>query len=77
MAVNEFVLVDIPKYAGEWPQLCKIVSICDDADTVRWYKGSKTTAWTPCTRRTPGGAGEQNRGWRQYPSSRYGLLCSS
>lgn len=23
---DDFVLVDIPKYAGEWPQLCQVVS---------------------------------------------------
>uniref|UniRef100_K1PE89 DUF7869 domain-containing protein n=1 Tax=Magallana gigas TaxID=29159 RepID=K1PE89_MAGGI len=49
--VDDFVLVDIPKYAGDWLQVCCILSIDCQHVTVRWYKGSKTTAWTPCTRR--------------------------
>ena len=41
MAVNEFVLVDIPKYAGEWPQLCKIVSICNALSLLDGTRGPK------------------------------------
>lgn len=56
--VDDFVLVDIPKYAGEWPQVCCILGIDCQHVTVRWYKGSKTTAWTPCTRRVKGARGK-------------------
>lgn len=41
-------LFDVPKYAGEWPQIGKVVEISGDTIKVHWFKGSKSTAWTPC-----------------------------
>lgn len=56
---DDFVLVDIPKYAGEWPQLCQVINVAGDQFTVHWYRGSRTTAWTPCKRRIQGTRGKQ------------------
>lgn len=53
---------DIPKYAGEWPQLCQKVNVAGDHCTVHWYRGSKTTAWTPRKRIIPGTRGKQDPG---------------
>uniref|UniRef100_A0A8W8MK57 DUF7869 domain-containing protein n=1 Tax=Magallana gigas TaxID=29159 RepID=A0A8W8MK57_MAGGI len=60
--VEDFVLVDIPKYAGDWPQVCCILSIDCQHVTLRWYNGSKTTAWTPCTRLVKGARGNAGFG---------------
>nr|XP_022296031.1 uncharacterized protein LOC111105867 [Crassostrea virginica] len=35
LSLEDFVLGDIPKYAGEWPQVYKILNI-DEQVTVRW-----------------------------------------
>lgn len=48
-------LLDVPKYAGEWPQVAKVTAIHGDRVLVHWFKGSKTTAWQPCTRRSETG----------------------
>ena len=48
-------LLDVPHYAGEWPQMARIQSIDGENVLVHWYKGSKTTAWQPCTKRSVNG----------------------
>ncbi|XP_061171052.1 uncharacterized protein LOC133180592 [Saccostrea echinata] len=58
IAPGDFVCADVPKYAGEWPQLGRIVSVECDSVQLQWYKGSRTTAWTPCTRRVKGVRGK-------------------
>ncbi|KAH3748463.1 uncharacterized protein LOC127861194 [Dreissena polymorpha] len=50
-----FVLLDWAKYADEWPQLAKVINIVSPAEVeIHWYKGAKTTAWTPASRRMKG-----------------------
>lgn len=50
--INDLCLCDVAKYAGEWPQLAEIKELKDLHAVVHWYKGSKTTSWVPCTRRS-------------------------
>lgn len=57
-------LLDVPEYAGEWPQLAKVVSVEGARTLVQWYKGSKTTSWQPCTRRS--GSGGKWVPWTEY-----------
>ena len=42
------VLLDVPKYDGEWPQVAEVQDVDGDRALVQWFKGSKTTAWQPC-----------------------------
>ena len=50
IAVDDLVLTNVAKYAGEWPQLGKVIAISKENLTVHWFKGSKTGTWTPCTK---------------------------
>ena len=50
MKEGDFILADVPKYAGEWPQVGTIKQVQESGKVmVHWFKGSKTTSWTPCT----------------------------
>lgn len=60
MKVGDFVLTDIEKYQDEWPQLGKVIEvICPDTVILQWYKGSKTSSWSPCTIPVPGLRGKR------------------
>ncbi|XP_052696088.1 uncharacterized protein LOC128174616 [Crassostrea angulata] len=54
---GDFVCTDVPEYAGEWPQVCRVIAAEENHLVVHWYKGSKSTTWTPCTRRMKGQKG--------------------
>ena len=45
-------LLDVPKYAGEWPQVAVMKEIEGDRVLVQRFKGSKTTSWQSCARRS-------------------------
>ena len=54
LAIGAMGLANTAKYAGsEWPLVCKVLSlnIGNNTAKVMWYKGAKTTTWTPCKRR--------------------------
>lgn len=62
LCVGMLVLLNLAKYAGEWPQLGKIVDTNSDSTIViQWYQGSRTGSWMPCTRPV---RGEGSRGKR-------------
>lgn len=50
--VGDMCLVDLAKYAGEWPQVGKVIATTEKNCTVHWYRGAKTSSWVPCTRPT-------------------------
>ncbi|WAR06069.1 hypothetical protein MAR_021438, partial [Mya arenaria] len=53
-----FVMLDMDKYADEWPQVAKILTVISTTETeIRWYKGAKTSTWSPATRRVKGSRG--------------------
>lgn len=54
---GDFMCTDVPEYAGEWPQVCRVIAAEENHLIVQWYKGSKSTTWTPCTRRMKGQKG--------------------
>lgn len=58
MKSGQYVCTDVPAYAGEWPQIGKVISMQPDTVTLQWYKGSKTTTWKPCTKRVKGTKGK-------------------
>ncbi|CAG2204723.1 unnamed protein product [Mytilus edulis] len=58
-AVGNFVLTNIAKYAGEWPQLGKVSKLEDGLVHIHWYKGSKTGPWAPCTKPVSGSRGKR------------------
>ena len=46
---GDMCLLNVPKYAGEWPQIGKVLEIFPQDVSIQWYKGSKTGQWSPCT----------------------------
>lgn len=48
------VLLYLEKYSHEWPQVAKVLDIKEDVLELHWYKGSKTTSWSPATIRVKG-----------------------
>lgn len=52
-------LMDVPQYAGEWPQIGQIISHEGDEVDIHWYGGSKTSQWKPCKRSVPGERGRR------------------
>ncbi|KAL3890984.1 hypothetical protein ACJMK2_003250, partial [Sinanodonta woodiana] len=57
--VDDMVLLDIPKYAGEWPQLGQVVEMLESRIKIKWYKGSMSGSWSPCTLRATGERGKR------------------
>ena len=57
--VGMMALMDVPRYAGEWPQIGQILSRQGEEATIHWYGGSKTSAWKPCKRSVPGERGRR------------------
>ncbi len=54
------VLTDLDKYEDEWPQVGQVTEIAgNDEVLIHWFKGTKTTAWTPCTVPMPGQRGRR------------------
>ncbi|CAC5422376.1 UFD1 [Mytilus coruscus] len=59
-AVGNFVLTNLDKYAGDWPQLGKVLKFEEEEIIqLHWYKGSKTGPWSPCTKAVPGTRGKR------------------
>ena len=73
IAVNDFCLLNCAKYAGEWPQLAKVVDICQSGIKFLWYKGSKTSPWTPCSVPAPGCRGKKMP-WQEIVHAK-DILC--
>lgn len=67
--VGLMALVDVPRYAGEWPQVGKIISQEDDMVSLHWFAGSKTTSWKPCKRAMTGGRGKREDWIETIPTS--------
>ena len=42
------VPLDMPKYAGERPQVAEVQLVNGYRALVQWFKGSKTIPWQPC-----------------------------
>ncbi|VDI30017.1 Hypothetical predicted protein [Mytilus galloprovincialis] len=59
LEVGQMVLVDIEKYADEWPQVGQTLEIAAGLVKIHWYKGSKTGPWCPCTIPVPGKRGKR------------------
>ena len=57
-------LLDVPKYAREWPQVALIKEIEGDRVLVQWFKESKTTSWQSCARRS--GTKRKCMPWMDY-----------
>ncbi|XP_052692810.1 uncharacterized protein LOC128171098 [Crassostrea angulata] len=57
--VGMMALMDVPQYAGEWPQIGQIMSHEGDEVDIHWYGGSKTSPWKPCKRSVPGERGRR------------------
>lgn len=55
--VGMMALMNVPRYAGEWPQIGQILSHQGEEVTIHWYGGSKTSAWKPRKRSVPGERG--------------------
>lgn len=36
----------MPEYAGEWPQVCRVIAAEESHLMVQWYKGFKSTTYT-------------------------------
>ncbi|CAC5411369.1 unnamed protein product [Mytilus coruscus] len=64
--VGDFMLTDMKKYSDEWPQMGKIITICGLNMEIHWYKGRKSTAWSPCTVPIPGQEGKEETISRNY-----------
>ena len=67
--VGMIALIDVPQYAGEWPQICMIRSEEDNTVVVHWYGGSKSSTRKPCKRAVPGGRGRKEDWVETFPSS--------
>ncbi|WAQ94150.1 hypothetical protein MAR_006621, partial [Mya arenaria] len=50
LQTNDMVLVDTVRYADEWPQVASVLKIEETSVTVQWFKGAKTSQWTPASR---------------------------
>ena len=47
---GDLALVYLAKYAGEWPQMGRIVEVLkDEKCTLHWHKGSMTGSWSQCS----------------------------
>ncbi|XP_052073457.1 ubiquitin recognition factor in ER-associated degradation protein 1-like isoform X4 [Mytilus californianus] len=59
-AVGNYVLTNLAKYAGDWPQLGKVLKVEEEEIIqLHWYKGSKTGPWSPCIKTVPGTRGKR------------------
>ncbi|XP_071162877.1 uncharacterized protein [Mytilus edulis] len=59
LKADDFVLTNLEKYSDEWPQIGKVISICGHNIHILWYKGSKSTSWSPCTMPISGQRGKR------------------
>lgn len=61
LKIGDLCLLDVPKYAGEWPQVAQITELCAGTDQVliQWFKGSVTGSWTPCSVAASGARGKR------------------
>ena len=67
--VGKMALVDLAKYCGEWPQVAKIIKENGTKVAIHWYRGARTTTWSPCTRFVPGGGRKREPWLEQVPQS--------
>lgn len=44
-----FCLCNVTRFAKEWPQVAKVLSVNGDNVKIMWYTGTKTTRWKPYT----------------------------
>ena len=57
--MGDFCLLNVAKYAGEWPQIGKVVEILQTNVVIQWMKGSKLGPWSLCTVPEPGVRGKR------------------
>ncbi|XP_061174842.1 uncharacterized protein LOC133183984 [Saccostrea echinata] len=75
---GSMALMDVPKYAGEWPQIGKVVSVDGTCNTfnIHWYAGSKSSSWKACRRAVQGGKGRRED-WVESVSINYFIMSFS
>ncbi len=47
LEIGDICLLDVEEYAAHWPLVGEIMDIEQDNITIRWYKGSILTKYTP------------------------------
>ena len=69
--VGMMALMDVPQYAGEWPQICMIRS--EEDNTVNWYGGASPPRGNPVnkssTRRWSEKRGRKVNDVRKHPKT--------
>ena len=67
--VGMMALMDVPQYAGEWPQIGMVRSEEETTVEVHWYGGSKSSTWKPCKKAVLGGRGRKEDWVEKFPAT--------